>query len=135
LNTEVLQRSEALFPLKGETPEEEAQLCSALLAGYSATIYDHGDKEEKIQTILNRAWEVLEVLPASAVKCELLLYCYEEVWEEELLREAKGIIDSWKERKLSEAEQEVIELYREAEKSRRNHRRHQYGSIVRHRDP
>ncbi|KAA6326124.1 hypothetical protein EZS27_024738 [termite gut metagenome] len=117
LNTEVLQHSEALFPLKGETPEEEARLCSALLAGYHATIYNHGDKEEKIQFLLNRAWKVLDVLPASAVKCELLIYCYEEVFEDELLKEAKEMIDGWSGRKLSEEEQKVIEIYREAEES------------------
>jgi hypothetical protein len=118
LNTEVLQRSEALFPLKGETPAEEARLCSALLAGYHATIYDHGDKEEKIQSVLNRAWEVLDAVPASAVKCELLLYCYEEVWEEELLGEAKEIISGWKEHVPGEEERKVMELYREAEECR-----------------
>jgi hypothetical protein len=120
LNTEILQRAEALFPLKGETPAEEAQLCSALLAGYNATIYNHGDKEEKIQSVLNRAWEVLEALPASTIKCELLLSCYGEVVEDEFLEEAKEIIDSWKERELSEAERAVIELYKEAEESRRS---------------
>jgi hypothetical protein len=66
---------------------------------------------------LNRAWEVLDVLPASALKCELLIYCYEEVFEDELLKEAKEIIDSWNGKELSRKEQKVIEIYREAEES------------------
>ena len=52
LNTEVLQKSDALFALKGENPEEEARLCLALLMGYNATIYDYGDKESKKQVFL-----------------------------------------------------------------------------------
>jgi hypothetical protein len=52
LNTEVLQHSEVLFPLEGKTPEEEARLCSALLAGYHATGCNHGDKEEKEQKVI-----------------------------------------------------------------------------------
>ncbi|KAA6326559.1 hypothetical protein EZS27_024358, partial [termite gut metagenome] len=79
---------------------------------YHATIYDSkGDKEEKIQSVLNRSWKVLDVLPSSAVKCRLLLCCYAEVYEEDLLQEAKEIIDSWQGRELSEEEQAAVELY------------------------
>jgi hypothetical protein len=112
LNEDVLKCSDALLELKGESPEEEARICSALLEGYHATIYDSkGDKEEKIQAVLNRAWKVLDVLPSSAVKYRLLLCCYAEVYEEDLLQEAKEIIDSWQGRELSEEEQATVELY------------------------
>jgi hypothetical protein len=116
LNEEVLRCSDILFGLKSENPEEEAQLCSALLAGYHATIYDSkGDKEEKIQGILNRAWKVLDVLSVSAVKCRLLLCCYGEVYEEELLKETKAIMDSWQSRELSEEEKQVEREWEELE--------------------
>jgi hypothetical protein len=108
LNEDVFRCSDALFGLRSENPEEEAQICSALLGGYHATIYDSkGDKEEKIQAVLNRAWKVLDVLPSSALKCRLLLCCYGEVYEEDLLKEAKEIIDSWTGRELSEEEKQV----------------------------
>ena len=52
LNTEVYRQSECLFHLHGSNAEEEAQLCYVLLTGYHATIYDHGDKNQKIQKLL-----------------------------------------------------------------------------------
>ena len=112
LNTEVLQKSDALFALKGENPEEEARLCLALLMGYNATIYDYGDKESKKQVILDRSLLVLESLPSSLLKCQLLTYCYGEVFEEELGKEAHGIIDGWKARELLEEEREIVENLR-----------------------
>ncbi|KAA6342555.1 hypothetical protein EZS27_009698 [termite gut metagenome] len=122
LNEAVFRCSEDLFGLKSANPEEEARLCSALLEGYHATIYDYeGDKEEKIQAVLNRAWKVLDVLPVSAVKCRLLLCCYGEVYEEDLLKEAEEIADSWKSRELSEEEKQVgreLEELRELENGR-----------------
>ncbi|WP_250711308.1 MULTISPECIES: UpxZ family transcription anti-terminator antagonist [Bacteroides] len=115
LNTEVLQKSDALFALKGENPEEEARLCLALLMGYNATIYDYGDKESKKQVILDRSLLVLESLPSSLLKCQLLTYCYGEVFEEELAKEAHAIIDGWKDRELLEEEKEIVENLRALE--------------------
>lgn len=110
LNHEVFQKANALFHQRGSTFEEEASLCLALLKGYNATIYNDGDKEERIQTILNRCWEVLEHLSASLLKVQLLTYCYGEVFEEELAKEAHQIMDSWENKVLSEEELKVIEL-------------------------
>ena len=108
----MLQKSDALFALKGENPEEEARLCLALLMGYNATIYDYGDKESKKQVILDRSLLVLESLPSSLLKCQLLTYCYGEVFEEELAKEAHTIIDGWKDRELLEEEREIVENLR-----------------------
>ena len=110
LNHEVFQKANALYHQRGSTFEEEASLCLALLKGYNATIYNDGDKEERIQTILNRCWEVLEHLSASFLKVQLLTYCYGEVFEEELAKEAHQIMDSWENKVLSEEELKVIEL-------------------------
>ena len=90
--------------LKGATSEEEAAICLSLLMGYNATIYNDGDKESKIQSILDRSFAVLDHLPASLLKCQLLTYCYGEVFEEDLAQEAHQIMDSWKNRALSEEE-------------------------------
>lgn len=111
LGTEVYREADSLFCEKGETPELEASLCVALLMGYNATMYNHGDKEAKKQAVLDRACKVLCTLPASVLKCRLLIYCYGEVYEEELLQEANEIIQSWGDSgELSEEEQEVIKV-------------------------
>ena len=68
LNGDVLSRANTLYPHHGSTDEEEARLCLSLLMGYNATIYNNGDKEVRIQQILNRCWEVLDRLPASLLK-------------------------------------------------------------------
>lgn len=117
LNKEIQILSDALYSVKGDTPEEEAGICLALLMGYSATIYSDKDKEAKKQSILDRAWEVLEQLPPSLLKCQLLTYCYGEVFEEELAQEAHAIIDSWQGRELTFKEQEVVENLRNLEEN------------------
>ena len=111
LNKEVLVLSDSLFPVQGSGTEEEANVCLALLMGYNATIYDHGDKEQKKQIALNRACEVLGRLPASLLKVRLLAYTYGEVYEESLLQEAHTIVDSWdKEAMITEQVEAVKEL-------------------------
>lgn len=111
LNTEVLKMADDLFPVKGKTQEEEAALCIALLMGYNATIYNHGDREDKKQQILDRASSIVDQLPSSLLKCQLLLYCYGEVYDKELIEEARQIIISWGGRELTQEEREMMELH------------------------
>ena len=113
LNTEVFQLSECLFGVHGGTPEEEASLCIALLTGYGVTVYNGGDKEEKIQVVLDRAFEVLSKISDSLIKCKLLLCCYYKVYEEELLKEAQRIMTSWEGRELTEEEKGIMGEYNE----------------------
>ena len=111
LNKEVLVKSDSLFSAQSSDVAEEANICLALLMGYNATIYDDGDKEQKKQTALNRACEVLGRLPASLLKVRLLAYTYGEVYEESLLQEAHTIVDSWdKEAMITEQVEAVKEL-------------------------
>ena len=117
LNHEVFQKANALYHQRGTSFEEEASLCLALLKGYNATIYNDGDKEERIQTILNRCWEVLEHLSASLLKVQLLTYCYGEVFEEELAKEANKIIESWDEKLLTKDQVEVIGFLKSLEEN------------------
>lgn len=115
LNNGVLEQAETLYSQKGATLEEEANLCLALLMGYGATIYDRGDKEHKKQVVLNRAWRVLDKLPDSLLKCQLLVACYGEVFDEEMAQEAHTIIDSWGGRELSDPERETVEMLKDLE--------------------
>ena len=59
--------------------------------------------------VLDCSWNVLDRLPASLLKCQLLVACYAEVPEEELAKEAHAIIDSWNGKELTLEESEVIE--------------------------
>lgn len=54
LNKEIQILSDALYSVKGDTPEEEAGICLALLMGYNATIYSDKDKEAK-KTVHSRS--------------------------------------------------------------------------------
>ena len=99
LNSEVYSQAEALYGEKTGNDEEEATLCITLLKAYSATIYNHGDKDEKIQELLN-----------SLLKCQLLVGCYGETFDKELVEEAHRIIDSWMPSLTSEQQEIVDEL-------------------------
>ena len=90
-------------------------LCLSLLMGYTATIYNNGDKENRIQSILNRCWEVLDKLPPSLLKARLLTYCYGEVYDDNLAQDAHTIINSWSGRELTKDECEVIDLLKTIE--------------------
>lgn len=109
LNTEVYRQADKLFTLHGSDVEEEARLCYALLSAYHATIYDHGNKSWKIQKLLDRSMKVLGALPVSLLKCQLLVACCGEVFDEELAQEAHAIIDTWNGRDLNVEEREVLE--------------------------
>lgn len=109
LNTEVYRQADRLYTMTGSDAEEEARLCHALLSAYHATIYDHGNKNRKIQRLLDRSMKVIGLLPASLLKCQLLVACYGELFDEELAREAHAIINTWSDRDLTLQEQEVFE--------------------------
>lgn len=117
LNKEILVKCDSLFSLRSSSSEEEANLCLALLMGYNATIYDYGDKEQKKQGVLDRACEVLEQLPCSLLKVRLLTYCYGEVYEEAMLREAHAIIEGWDKATLSAEQTEIMEELRNIEEN------------------
>lgn len=109
LNKEVTQKANALFTAKASTNEEEALLCLALLMGYNAVMYSQSEIENRKQAVLDRAGKILDKISPSLLKCQLLTYCYGEVYDEELAMEAHSIIDSWGERRLSDEEQEIAD--------------------------
>lgn len=117
LNREVYEQALSLYGNYGSTPEAEAALCLGLLLAFNATAYDNGHKQQYIQNILERSFNVLPKLPASLLKVRLLIYCYGEVYEEELIQEAYAIIATWDVTQLAVEQQEVIEELKNIEEN------------------
>ena len=109
LNRDVYEQALDLYGTRGKTVEAEAELCLGLLVAFTATIYDNGHKQEYIQNVLDRSWEVLPKLPASLLKVRLLTYCYSEVYDEELARQAHEIIATWNKADLTLEQVDIIE--------------------------
>lgn len=109
-NGEVYRLTTALYNsgAQGSTVEEQASVCLALLMGYNASFIDHGEKQDHIQEILDRCWDILDALPASILKLRLLTACYGEVFDEPLADEGRAIIDSWDAESLTMEQQEAI---------------------------
>ena len=109
-NGEVYRLTTALYNsgAKGSTVEEQADVCLALLMGYSASFVDHGEKQQYVQEVLDRCWNILDTLPASLLKLRLLTACYGEVFDEPLADEGRAIIASWDSSSLTHEQQEAI---------------------------
>ena len=58
---------------------------------------------------MDRSWEVLPELSPSLLKVRLLTYCYSELYDESLAREAHTIIDTWNEKELTPEQAEIVE--------------------------
>lgn len=112
-NGEVYRLTTALYNsgVQGSTVEEQANVCLALLMGYNASFIDHGEKQKHVQEVLDRCWDILEVLPASLLKLRLLTVCYGEVFDEPLADEGRAIIDSWNSASLTSGQREAIEEF------------------------
>ena len=117
LNRDVYERAIELYNTRGTTVEEEAELCLGLLVAFAATIYDNGSKQEYIQSVLDRSWEVLPKLSASLLKVRLLTYCYGEFYDESLAKEAHEIINTWDKAGLSPEQAEIAEELKEFEEN------------------
>ena len=109
LNRDVYEQALDLYGTRGKTVEAEAELCLGLLVAFAAVIYDNGHKQEYIQNVLDRSWEILPQLPASLLKVQLLVYCYSEVYDEELARQAHDIISTWNKADLTLEQVDIIE--------------------------
>lgn len=109
LNRDVYERAIELYNSHGTTAEEEAELCLGLLVAFAATIYDNGSKQQYVQNVLDRSWEVLPKLSASLLKVRLLTYCYSECYDEGLAKEAHEIINTWDKRELTLEQAEIVE--------------------------
>jgi hypothetical protein len=109
-NGEVYRLTTALYDsgVQGSTVEERANICLALLMGYNASFVDHGEKQKHVQEVLDRCWDILEVLPVSLLKLRLLTACYGEVFDRPLADEGRAIIDSWDSASLTSEQEEAI---------------------------
>ncbi len=112
-NGEVYRLTMALYRsgVKGTTIEEQANVCLALLMGYSASFVDHGEKQQHVQEVLDCCWDVLDALPASLLKLRLLTACYGEVFDESLADEGRSIIASWDSLSLTPEQQEAVDEF------------------------
>lgn len=120
-NNHIMKQADALFTIQGNSPEEEAELCSVLLMSYQVLNEHTPDKDQKVQAVLNRSAAILDQLAPSLLKCELLTYCYGEIYDSQLAAEAHTIIDSWQNSPLSSAEKEIIETLELFEQHPYNH--------------
>ncbi|RGN33944.1 UpxZ family transcription anti-terminator antagonist [Bacteroides oleiciplenus] len=109
LNRDVYEQAVELYNTCGATVEEEAELCLGLLVAFAATIYDNGSKQQYVQNVLDRSWEVLPKLSPSLLKVRLLTYCYSEFYDESLAKEAHVIISTWNKEELTLEQAEAIE--------------------------
>ena len=117
LNREVYELALKLSGATASTPEEEAELCASLLLAFNATYYDNGRKQKSIQYLLDRSFEVLPKLTASLIKVRLLTYCYAEVYEDDLSREAHAIINTWNKSSLTLEQVDIIEELKNIEEN------------------
>ena len=60
----------------GETPEQDATLCLAILQGYNVSMYANPEDEERKQAVLTRSLSLLDVLPPSLLKQQLSAVCH-----------------------------------------------------------
>ena len=71
LNKEIYELINQLWNKHGKTVEEESRLCSALLMGFSVSMYANPTDEKKRDAVMERAERVLEKLDHPELK-ELL---------------------------------------------------------------
>ena len=75
LNRDIHRQIEELYPLRGGTPEEEASLCLALLAGYGVCMYANPEDDRKRTDVLSRSRRLLDTLPSSPLRERLSEAC------------------------------------------------------------
>lgn len=121
LNRDVYRLCNELYDsgLRGATPDEEGFLCLSLLKGYLSTYCDYGDKQRRVQSVLDRIQAVLPQLPASLLRVRLLVWTYSETFDDSLAEEAHSLMASWGDDAAWSSEQkEVREELRNFEESR-----------------
>lgn len=75
LNQQIHEGINELFPLTGDTDEQEAALCLALLMGYSVSMYAHPEDEVKRKAVLDRSQIILKKLSPISLRFELSTIC------------------------------------------------------------
>ena len=76
LNKSIYDLINELYPQRGETVEQEADLCLAILMGYSVSMYANSEDEVQKQSVLGRSRKLLPVLSPSFLKQQLFEICF-----------------------------------------------------------
>ena len=113
-NSEVYRLTTTLYNSGtwGTTVEEQANVCLALLKGYSASFIDHGEKQQHVQEVLKRCWDTFgysSCFITESFVCSLLamVRCFDEA----LVDEARSIIASWSVASLTAEQQEAVDEF------------------------
>ena len=99
-NGEVYRLTMALYRsgVKGTTIDEQANVCLALLMGYSASFVDHGEKQRHVQKVLDCCWDVLDALPASLLKLRAIIASWDSASltpeQQEAIAEFQNVVDN-----------------------------------------
>ena len=75
LNKSIHDQMDELYIRRGETVEQEATLCLAVLMGYNVSMYANSDDEKKKQFMLERSKYILSQLLHSQLRTRLLYCC------------------------------------------------------------
>lgn len=113
INSRIVLWRNKLARTKGDTVEEEAEICLALLMGCNAYIRD----DSGIRDALSRTYGILPRLNSGILKCQLLIFCYGEEYDEKMLQEVNEIINTWKERDLSVKERRIVAVLNDIEEN------------------
>ncbi|MCD8081357.1 MAG: UpxZ family transcription anti-terminator antagonist [Bacteroides sp.] len=114
LNQEIREKADLLFLQQGEDAEQEAQMCLALLIAYSVVTYPVDCQNQKIQSVLDRCFVLLNDTDFLNVflRGKLLIYCYYFIGDKELECEILSLINNGhKQENVTEIE-ELSVLYR-----------------------
>ncbi len=121
LNRDVYRLCNEIYDggFQGTTPDEEGLLCLSLLKGYASTYCDYGDKQSRIQAVLQRIRAVLPQLSNSLLRVRLLVWTYSETFDDSLAREAHALMEAWGDVAMwTEDQREIQEELRNFEESR-----------------
>lgn len=71
LNKRIHDQIDELYHQRGDTVEQEAALCFAMLMGYCVSMYANSEDEYRKQAVLSRSLNLLNVLPPSHLQEQL----------------------------------------------------------------
>ena len=75
LQRSIHEKINDLYSQRGETPEQDATLCLAILQGYNVSMYANPEDEDRKRSVLQRSLTLLDVLPPSLLKQQLSAVC------------------------------------------------------------
>ena len=76
LQQSIHEKINDLYSQRGETPEQDATLCLAILQGYNVSMYANPEDEDRKRSVLQRSLTLLDVLPPSLLKQQLSAVCH-----------------------------------------------------------